>query len=460
MSDTNATSYRLTRFTPGGVLEVIMISYPLMLTALSANLMIFCDRVILSRYSLEAMNSASAAATMYATFVFFGIGITAIAEVFVGQYNGDRKFSKMSIPVWQMIWFSLALGVIFYLIAEFACHLLIHKHLIRYGDPYFKWMMKFGFLLPLISALGSFFIGQGKTLLVTATAIISNIANFFLDIIFVFGYKDVIASMGAEGSAIASVISQSLQCIILFVVFLSPKYAKKFKTRRARLNFKLMKQCLKIGLPVAFSRTMEVLCWAIIPLFLTSVGHSYISVYSINQGIFILFAFFSDGMSKAITAIASNMLGAERKDLIKKLLSSSILVHLGIAAFLLLPMVIFPHFFVDLFLSTKDSQSEIIKYHSTLVMKPMWIFFMIDGLVWIIAGILTAGGDTRFILIANITSLWLFALTPIYIILHYFPHSPSTPGFIILVYAIANISLFLWRYFSNKWHTLKINTNE
>ena len=451
------TEYHLTRFEAGGIMEIITISYPLMLAGLSANLMIFCDRVILARYSLDAMNSASAAASMYVTFAFFGMAITAIASVFVGQYNGDRRYSRISAPVWQMIWFSLMLAPIFWLTAEFASQFFIHKNLSQHGDPYLKWMMKFGFLLPLIGALGAFYIGQGKAILITIAAIIANIVNFALDIVFVFGYKDIIPSMGAEGSAIASVISQITQFLILFGIFLSPKYAKRCKTRRITFNFKLMKQCLKIGLPVAFSHSLEMLGWSLLPLFLASFGTSYITVHTINQGIFILFAFFIDGTQKAVTAIAANMLGAHRRDLVKKLFASSILVHLAVSLLLLIPLIMYPDIFIDLFLSEETILTTEIKQHSTLALKAMWFFFVLDGIVWIIAGILTAGGDTRFILFANILSLWGCAIIPIYLVLTYLPSAPSTAGFISLFYATVNISLFIWRYFNNKWHKLDIS---
>jgi multidrug resistance protein, MATE family len=449
--------YRLTRFAPGGIMEVITISYPLMLAALSANLMIFSDRVILARYSLDAMNSASAAAMMYITFAFFGMSITAIAEVFVGQYNGDGKYSKIAVPVWQMIWFSLMLAPIFWPISEFAGRFLIHQDLMEHGHPYFKWMMRFGFLLPLIGALGAFFIGQGKTLLITMAAIIANVLNFFLDIVFVFGYGDIVPSLGAEGSAIASVISQAIQCLILFVVFLSPKHAKKCKTRRAIFNFNIMKKCLNIGLPAAFSHTLEILGWALLPLFLTSLGKSYITVHTINQGVFILFAFFIDGTRTAVTTIAANMLGAHRKELINKLFRSTVFMHLGISLVLLIPMIVYPNLLIDIFLSEESALSAEIKLHSALALKAMWFFFIVDGVVWIIAGILTAGGDTRFILFANILSFWGCAIVPLYIALTYLPSTPSTSGFVILTYPLVNLLLFIRRYFSNKWHKLDLS---
>ena len=46
-------------------------------------------------------------------FIYGGIGIASIAEVFVGQFNGAKEYLKVASLVWQMIWFSLATSVIF-----------------------------------------------------------------------------------------------------------------------------------------------------------------------------------------------------------------------------------------------------------------------------------------------------------------------------------------------------------
>src|SRR5437016_5655252 len=101
------TIERLTKYPVGSARELWAIAFPLMLTALSGSLMIFVDRLILSHYSTEAMNAVATIGTTCMIFIYGAIGISSIAEVFVGQYNGSKQKSKMGEPAWQMIWFSL-----------------------------------------------------------------------------------------------------------------------------------------------------------------------------------------------------------------------------------------------------------------------------------------------------------------------------------------------------------------
>lgn len=117
------------------------LSMPLMLTTLSANFMFLLDRLILVRYSAEAMNGAAVAAMSCAIFQLGGVAIASIAEVFVGQYNGAGQYKKTAEPVWQMLWFSLGLFIIFAPIALWAGPYIIPSSLHKEGLPYFKWIM-------------------------------------------------------------------------------------------------------------------------------------------------------------------------------------------------------------------------------------------------------------------------------------------------------------------------------
>jgi len=223
------------------------VSFPLMLTALSGNLMFVLDRIILARYSLEAMNGASTAGMSAAIFQFSGVAIASIAEVFVGHYNGAGQYNKMAQPVWQMIWFSLGTLLICLPIAMWGGPVLLPVSLHTEGMPYFQLIMFFSPLLSVIAAVSSFFIGRGQVKLVTLSALLANLANFGFDIILVFGIDGYLPAMGTKGAAIATVISQFFQLGLLIAVFLNRTHRERFQTHYARFNSSSFWMCLRLG---------------------------------------------------------------------------------------------------------------------------------------------------------------------------------------------------------------------
>ena len=87
-----------------GILRVVG---PLVLSSMSSSLMVVIDRLILTYYSVDAMNAAAIGGNFVAIFCFSLACIAGITEVFVGQYNGAKNYKKVANPVWQMIYFVL-----------------------------------------------------------------------------------------------------------------------------------------------------------------------------------------------------------------------------------------------------------------------------------------------------------------------------------------------------------------
>src|ERR1700722_1672002 len=104
----------LTKYREGSLGELWSMAFPLMISSFSILLMLFVDRLLLARYSTEALNAAVNAATLGWSFVFSWFVLTNISEVFVAQHNGAKRYQEFGAPVWQMIW--VALGSILFFI--------------------------------------------------------------------------------------------------------------------------------------------------------------------------------------------------------------------------------------------------------------------------------------------------------------------------------------------------------
>ncbi len=124
---TQKLSYQLTPFRIGSIREIWAISWPLMIGLLGGSLMVFVDRLLLARFSIESMNAAATAGTGFYAFIILPSIIAGISEVFVGQYHGQGQFEKMGIAVWQMLWFSLLLTPIFFLLSWLGPKILFQK---------------------------------------------------------------------------------------------------------------------------------------------------------------------------------------------------------------------------------------------------------------------------------------------------------------------------------------------
>jgi MATE family multidrug resistance protein len=442
----------LTPYPQGSMRELWQISFPLMMSLMSVSLMLFLDRLFLSRYSLDALNASGNSGIMVQFLQFWCIATVSIAEVLVGRYNGANKKEKIGVPVWQMIWLSLFSVFWFIPLALWAGPFLFsHEAYLTLEIEYFKYLMFFGPVAALSSALTTFYIGRGKVLFVTFIMAISNSVNIGLDILLIFGFDPWFPAYGIAGAAIATGVAQSFQALILFLAFLRPRNRLLFGTGRWQYNKRLFMKCLHIGIPNAIAHSLELLAWVMIFHLMTQLGSDYITVVTISQSIFFLFTFMTEGISKGATAIASNFIGSQQHDLLWKLLRSGLKLYLTAFIFLGIILVGFPEPIIRLFLPDGESLSPATKVTLASTCFWVWLFFLFDGINWFFIGLLTAAGDTRFIMKVGGAGPWLVALLPIYIFVFNLGAPANIAWMLIAFYGMTSCAIYFWRFKSERW---------
>jgi MATE family multidrug resistance protein len=210
----------LTKHPEGSMRELWSIALPLMLSSFSVVCMLFVDRLLLARYSTQALNAVVTSATTGWALWLGWMVMVSIAEVFVAQYNGSNQKKKIGEPVWQMIWLSCLSFAFFIPLALWGGSLFFGSSPERAMErEYFSWMMCFGPTCAIYSALSTFFIGQGRPAIITGLALVSNLINALLDMVLIFGVEGLVPSYGIKGAAIATCSSTVFQMAVLAFVF-------------------------------------------------------------------------------------------------------------------------------------------------------------------------------------------------------------------------------------------------
>lgn len=426
------------------------ISYPLMLSNLLATAVLLLDRVMLAQYSIEVMNAISIAGITYSLFLSGCAALTASAEIFVGQYNGASQFNKISEVIWQMIWFSLFLIIIFWPAALFLGHYTFPLSLQKVGIPYFQWIMFFGFLPPIIVALSAFFIGRGKTKLVTFIAFIGFITKVLFNSIFIFGIKEIIPSLEAVGAALSTILSQIIQIIILMSIFLNHKNHKIFNTRNFNLKINLLWKSLKIGVPFSLSRLFESGAWLVITQIVAATNLNNLTIQNVSHSMFLLFIFLPEGLHKGVAVISANLLGSHQRNF-PLLIRSYFKIYFIIMLLFSIPILIYPEIIIRYFLPGTEPTSLFEITGCNNLFKWLWGFLVVYGIFRAFEGILVGGGDTKFIMYNNTLNFWITVIIPTYICITYYNATPIVIWKFCFLYSLINVFIYVKRFLSTKW---------
>lgn len=449
--------------TSGNLRQLWRVTFPLMISSLSLFTMLFVDRLFLARYSTEALNAASYVGTLCWAILFAITTLPMMAEVFIAQYNGAKQYQELGTFVWQMIWLS-AFSIIFFLPAGLWGASAI------YTDPfavaYAEWFMYTSPLFVLLNALTAFYIGQGKTSIVRWLAIIGNVVNCVLDPILIFGIDGIVPSMGIKGALIATGIGGGIQCLIFLVFFLSKVNRETFGTARWHFKWPLFKACLKVGFPTALSNFWELLGWSAFYWMMAQISQEHILTASIAQSILFFFLFFGFGLEKGVSTVAGNLIGAKKIDKLPEVIWSGVKLVGIYALILFFFFILYPDVLLDPFFNQAHLVQETRVGADTFLMMALiakvkgavkWamvmmaIYLTLENVRWILGGILVAAGDTLFIMIASVASVWIGLILPTYLFVMR-PTANIKIAFIIWVaYSVCSTLIFFIRYLHGKW---------
>lgn len=461
----------------GSFRELLKISLPLMISFLSLFVMIFVDRIFLSLYSTSALNAATSAGTFCWSLILGWTTLASLAEVFVAQYNGARQYKMLGIPTWQMMWLGVISLFFFIPIAIWGSGAIYGQTPTSAHEfQYFKWTMFFSPASVFLAALTAFFVGQGKTSVIKWLALLGNIINVILDPIFIFGIKGFVPSMGISGACIATGIGIIVQVVVLFCLFIKKQYREDYGTDQYAFKKSAFIKCIKVGLPPALFVFIELFGWSLFYNMMTKVSASHILVSSICQSILLLFVFFGLGIEKGAAAVAGNLIGANRIEKVRNVLVSGCKM---IAIFSLLIVVfffMFPDFLMSWFfknpqalessemqlgaLSTLEFDSLKATIRTCLIFTGVYV--IIEYLRWLLNGVLTAAGDTMFLMVSGALCVWFFMLMPTYFFIVKHQAAVEYAIMIWVGYSILAFFVMLFRYRQGKWkkRSLLINNDD
>lgn len=290
-------SKSLTQYPPGSLKELLFLSCPIFFTLISSTLMAFCDRYFLSLYSLDAFKAVSIASYLCFVFQAFFVRITSINQVFVGRSIGENCLSKIGPYTWQMIWCSFFTLLITPSITSLCGNLYFsHTEVATLGTQYFSIMMWGNFLFPLGAVLAAFQMGRGKTLSLAMTALIANLLNGALDYVLINGIPGFIQDYGVSGAAVATLIAQTVYCLILAFLFIKTPERKSYQINNCRIQWPLFKEMIKLGIPRAFSKMTLLACWAAAISLVSKKGGDYITAIAIGATLWPLMSVISESI--------------------------------------------------------------------------------------------------------------------------------------------------------------------
>jgi putative MATE family efflux protein len=395
---------------------MLRFSIPLLLGNLLQQLYNMVDSAVVGRFvGTEALAAVGTTFPIVFMIISLFMGVGMGASVIISQYfgAGDLEGVRKTVDTLYitMFVFSLVIAVIGLVISR-PILLLIHTppDTIDLATTYMQitfigTLAVFGF-----NVNGGILQGLGDSRSPLIYVGIATVINIILDLLFVLAF-----GWGVAGVAWATVIAQFFSFIYGVIHINRVNQHVKIDLRHLVFDAKVLRQSLRIGLPVSLQNMSFAIGAIILQALINSFQSDFMAGFNAANKID-AFAFLPMlSFSNAITTYVGQNVGAGRWDRVKAGIRATLLLSVGISLVVCALLLILATPLLRLF-TAEPAVIEAGRVYLVTVVP----FYILLAIVFVLNGAMRGAGSTLIPLFVTLTSLWLVRVPSAYLLVHWF----------------------------------------
>ncbi|MGC5327092.1 MATE family efflux transporter [Brevibacillus sp. SYSU BS000544] len=441
--------------------KIISVTYPIILSMFSINIMIFVDRAFIAQYDITQFAAVMPASNVATSLASIFLGVVGFSSTLISHFYGAGDRNNCSKSLWQGVYISLLASLILLLTAPvFSSVFSLMGHsgeLLIYEKQFFYLMIFANCVQILIAAFSSLFRGVGDTKKILYVAVISNICNIVLDWLLIFGNWGFPELGGIMGAGIATLISCFINLAITILMLCSKSYKAGFQVfKNLSLDRELFVKIWKFGLPSGIQSFVGTAYFSMLLLIIGKSGESDITAANIVFTIEGLSIFPIWGLGNALSILAAQERGGGRIENISVVLKKGLWLALGFNVLIIVSFNVFPDFLVSIFHAKGSQGYDLIRDITIPLVRLTSLWIIIDSVQIVIGSILKATGDTLFMM-----KLYLIAPILFYLLLPYLTYIVAGYSLFwvwieLLLFTVVMLVLVTKRYTGGKWRNIEV----
>lgn len=388
---------------------VIRLAVPVMIGMLTQTFINLFDVAMVGRLGADAKVSLAALGIGIITLWVFGGALNAISVgilSLVTRRFGEKEYEKagevLFVGIGMAIVLGVAIGIIGYLISKPLFGILTSNKLVASEGAKF---IRFRFLglLPflIIIVYKAFFDAIGKTWVFMYVEIIMNLVNVVLSYGLILGHLGF-PRLGVEGAGISATVSSFIGAFAIITYSFAHRYHSFRIYKLCRVNFKLVKEIIKISYPASIAAVLTTLgfeAFIVISGRINVVTQAATTILTQLASLTFLPLL---GFGTAAATMVGQSLGAGSPEHAEKYAYSSIKLGALIMAILALLFIGFPQHVIGLF---TDTDAVITEGSKALIIFSLAMVFEAIGII--ASQSLFGAGYTKYVMAVDVSLHWL-----------------------------------------------------
>lgn len=410
------------------------------------------DVIMLGRVGEKVLSGASLGGQIYFIMTLIFFGLTSGASVLTAQYWGKRdtdtieKILGMTLRLSVLV--SLTFTIVTLCIPQYLMKIFTSDpEVVAQGVKYLR-IVCFSYLP---ASLTMVYLNVMRSIervaISTLVYFISFLANIVLNAIFIFGLLGVPA-MGVSGAALGTTIARLIELGI--VIFYSTVYNKEVKVRFGYVISTekwLFRDFMHFSLPVVINEMLWGLGTSTNAAILGHLGSAVTAANSVAQVIRQLAMVICFGLANATAILIGKSIGEGKMEQAREYGNrfKNLSIVLGLCGAV---VVLIARPFVMSFMTVSD---EALGYMGIMLFVMAYYVICQAFNTTMIVGIFRAGGDTKYGLMVDTTTMWCGSIILGFIAAYVLKLNVTAVYMIVMCDELLKIPLCVYRYKSYKW---------
>jgi putative MATE family efflux protein len=421
---------------------------------LSSNLiMAMVDLAMIRPLGNHATAAVGLSVFCQSLIVAFVAGLGPVVQGAVARRRGQGSTEPVCLPLNAGLLMALIIGIPLTVLGYFGAPVLFSllsddPAVIRTGVPFLRTLYAVVIAIGMNVAFKGFWAGMEKPKVFMAIVVFINCLNFFGNFVLITGRFGAPA-LGATGAALSTAFSVCVGVVINFTLVWRRYRPEGFL--RARPTKKLLTRIFQLGVPATVQEFVFALGFVVLFWLVGQIGTA--EVAALNVMIRISF----------VLSILSLALGSTSATLVSKTLGQGDpegaaqwgwdVAKLGVVVITLigLPFVLFPRFFLSLFLSNPHTIA--------IAVIPWQVAAGLAGvasLTYVFAYTLISVGDAARVAIVSFGTQWLFFLPAVWFVGPYLHYGLLEVTYVQVVYGAVSTALITAIWAQGRWKKVHI----
>ena len=392
--------------------SVCNLAVPVALQSMFQSSFSIIDQIMIGQLGSISVAGVGLAGKFSSIFSVLASAIGAVAGIMISQYLGQKNKQEVRRSFYLNLLIVMGMASVF----TFLCIAFPRKIMSLYTQEHETIQAAASYLTTIA---GTFLPIAGATLLSTLfrcmeraslplyASIIAAVLNTGLNYILIFG-KIGFQPMGAEGAAIATLVSQIVNFLMIFLLFLKYKEILTADTNvgSAAIGGFNWSQYAAMLLPILVCELMWSLGENVYAGIYGHLGTESCAAMTLTNPVQGLMIGALCGLSQAAGVIVGKMLGNGEYDQAYSASKTLILYGMIGALFLSVVIIVTSPYYVEIY-QVEDSVKMLTRQILTAyaIIAPFKVLNMILG-----GGIIRSGGKTKYVMVIDLIGTWIFGV--------------------------------------------------